>query len=52
MSDCHIQEAPGWWSNLVQAACDDCGWRGPVRDLNKPNGEALAKCDRNEHECS
>jgi len=44
-----IRQAPGWWSNLVQAACD-CGWLGPVRDLNESRGGVLVKCDRNERE--
>ena len=51
MSQTSIEQTPGWWPNLVQAACEDCGWHGPTRDLNKPNQEVLAKLDRDEHKC-
>jgi hypothetical protein len=46
-----IGQAPGWWPSLVQALCDSCGWRGPVRDLTKGNGQVLAQLDRDEHTC-
>lgn len=51
MSNCEIRVAPDFRSSLVQAACSDCGWRGPVRDLNKPDEATTAKRDRSEHEC-
>jgi hypothetical protein len=52
MQSKRIQQAPGWWPGLVQAACDDCGWKGPVRDLGQgAQMEVLARLDRDEHEC-
>lgn len=44
-----IRQAPGWWANLVQAVCDECGWRGPVRDTYKTTGSVLAHLDGDEH---
>jgi hypothetical protein len=46
-----IRQAPGWWPNLVQAVCDACGWRGPVRNVNAATEAVLAEMDRDWHEC-
>ena len=46
-----IRQAPGWWSNLVRAVCDDCGWTGPVRDLNSQREDTLARLDKAQHRC-
>lgn len=54
MSATAIRQAPGWWPSLVRAECDDCGWRGPIRDLSiDPYGRASrhARWDRDEHKC-
>jgi hypothetical protein len=46
-----IRQAPGWWPSLVQAVCDTCTWRGPVRNLNVERDRVLVKFD-GDHECT
>ena len=47
-----VRQAPGWWPGLVQAFCDDCQWRGPVRNLDGPGvPEVLVKLDARDHRC-
>ncbi len=51
MSAIAIRQAPGWWASLCRAECDDCGWRGPVRDSNSDLENVLLKVDKGQHEC-
>ncbi len=42
------RQAPGWWPSLVQAVCE-CGWRGPVRNVNDSRERVLLKLDGTGH---
>ena len=49
-----IRQAPGWWPSLVQVVCPDCGYRGPVRDLNAGDGfmtDVRVRIERDNHRC-
>lgn len=47
-----VRPAPGgWWPNLVEAACNACGWRGYVRDVNDVVERLLVRLDADEHTC-
>ena len=46
-----IRQAPGWWASLCRAECDDCGWTGPVRDVNTDRAAVLVKLDLSGHRC-
>jgi hypothetical protein len=51
MSDAEIRQAPGWFPALVQVVHDECGYKGPVRDIYKDTTRTLLKMERAEHEC-
>lgn len=46
-----IRQCPGWWPNLVQAECDDCGWVGPTRDVHQTTDAFLVRLEKADHEC-
>ena len=43
-----IRQAAGWWPSLVQAVCE-CGWHGPVRNMNDTRERVLVKLDASGH---
>ncbi len=45
-----FRQAPGWWPSLVQAVCE-CGWHGPVRDMNSSQERILITLDKIKHAC-
>ena len=48
----YVAQAPGWWPSLVQVACSDCGYRGPVVDLNeRPAALVSVRLDADAHHC-
>lgn len=51
MSATAIRQAPGWWASLCRAECDDCGWRGPVRDTSTTAGDIAVRGDKQAHRC-
>lgn len=46
-----VRNVPGWWTSLVHAVCESCGWTGPTRSLNERNGAILARLDARDHVC-
>jgi hypothetical protein len=50
-STAEIRQAPGWWPSLVQICCDECGYRGPVIDLNKEFSNVRIHMLRDAHRC-
>jgi hypothetical protein len=46
-----IRQAPGWWPSLVRIVCDECGYRGPVIDLNKEISNVRVRILRDSHDC-
>lgn len=47
-----IRQAPGWWPSLVQVVCPECGYRGPVRDLNASEVATVqVRIERDTHRC-
>lgn len=52
MSAAEIRQAPGWWPSLVQVVHEDCGYRGPVRDLNANRmADVRVRIERDSHVC-
>ena len=49
-----IRQAPGWWPSLVQVVCPECGYRGPVHDLNAGGLMATTRVriERDAHRCN
>lgn len=51
MSTAEIRQAPGWWPSLVRIYCDECGYRGPVIDLNREFSTVRVRMLRDAHRC-
>lgn len=52
MNGAEIRQAPGWWPSLVQVVHEECGYRGPVHDLNSDAMEhRRVRWEREDHRC-
>lgn len=45
-----IRRASDGETTLIRAACDACGWLGPVHDAWTGNGRILVERDASEHD--
>lgn len=52
MNGAEIRQAPGWWPSLVHVVHEECGYRGPVRDLNESRlATTRVRIERDSHRC-